>query len=127
MGIVSYLKDLIFGKAKDKVLGGHHTTTVYNSRTTESNSSSETLDSRYDAFPVFSTNPSNVTYKSTDKYMRCSLDFNKVTNEEVDRYIMRLSGNGFSKKTDVRYEKDNTYVIVDKQGKALNIVYHIKN
>lgn len=82
----------------------------------------------YSDFPKFSKNPDDFITKETDKYTRCSMTYNNVTNEEIQSYIMRVQSQGYYKGSKVRYDKSNTYIIIDNNppSGALNIVFHIK-
>lgn len=87
-------------------------------------SSEYTIPERYNNFPKY---PGMIIKKpiekSTDRYTRLTFLCTGVPNPE---YFSILENSGFIKGSDVRYDKDNTYVIVDGLGKTTEIVYHIK-
>ena len=87
--------------------------------------SSFSIPEEYNYFPVFNGKIGNLITKNEEKYKRCSITYYNVTNEEVENYIKTIEDAGYEKKTDVRYEKNNEYIIVDYKY-DLNIVYHVK-
>ena len=66
--------------------------------------------------------------KKTYQYQRCTMDFYDVTEEEVKDYCNQIWKAGYTQSTKVRYDKDNTYIIVDydEASQKLNLVFHIK-
>ena len=55
------------------------------------------------------------------------MDFYSVTEQEVENYRNQIRGEGYVQNTDVRFDKENTYIIVDySSGSDLNLVFHIK-
>lgn len=87
----------------------------------------KTIPAEYSHFPVFNHgNLGELITKKEEKYKRCSMNYYNVEDEEIDEYRNTIIAAGYEKKTDVRYEKNNEYIIVDKTYNYLNIVYHIK-
>ena len=80
----------------------------------------------YMHFPQFAGTISNVSEKRTDKYERCTLDFNYADKNEVSKYVSDVEKNGYKKMSDVRYEKGNEYIIIEEDGNSLHLVFHIK-
>ena len=70
--------------------------------------SKDKIPLEYSMFPVLEATIGNLTTKKTDNYKE------KIVSE------------GYSKASNVRYEKDRTYIIVDDTGTNLVLVYHIK-
>lgn len=84
-----------------------------------------TIPSEYDSFPKFEGSLMSGLEKKETKYNRVMLNYE--TNElNVSKYRELLLENGYKKATDIRYEKDNTYVIVNLKSSSLELVYHIK-
>ena len=92
----------------------------------ENKPSSKEVPSDYSHFPMFDKPIDELSTKNENKYKRCTMDFYGVTNEEVDAYSDKITSLGYDKKTNVRYEKDNEYIIVDEHDGDLNLVFHIK-
>ncbi|MBO4667226.1 MAG: hypothetical protein J5666_03765 [Bacilli bacterium] len=84
------------------------------------------IPSEYSDFPVFVGNCVSMTNKKTDKYIRFTMDFNKVTPEMLKDYEAKMAYEGFTKETDVRYEYKNKYIIYEPDGSYLHLVFHIK-
>ena len=61
--------------------------------------------------------------KSTDKYERITVYFEGLPNND---YISKIQENGFYKASNVRYEKGNTYIIIETNRGYTKIAYHIK-
>ena len=80
----------------------------------------------YSEFPTFSGNPDELKTTETDKYTRCTMDFYHATEQEVSEYTSKISSLGYIKGSRVRYDKGNTYIIVDTDNGGLNLVFHIK-
>ena len=82
------------------------------------------IPSEYSNFPAY---PGDICRKPiekhTENYDRISLVFKGGLNKE---FYNILTSAGYQKATDVRFEKDNTYVIVENLGNVTNVVYHIK-
>ncbi len=81
----------------------------------------------YEDFPAFNKRADRTENRDTDKYKRRSFIYKNVTQDEIDNYLDQITSAGFVKMTDVRYERGNTYIIVDANySTGLNIVFHIK-
>ena len=82
----------------------------------------------YMSFPEFDGYTKKVYEKSTPKYTRCTMKFKNVSGLKVNNYISKIMDMGYTKGSKVRYDKDNTYIIVDywDYGKELELVFHIK-
>ncbi len=79
---------------------------------------------KYSNFPVYNGSLESKPYESdTPKYSRLTLFYSGAPDIN---YFTILSANGFSKASDVRFDKGNTYVIVEDNGGSTKIAYHIK-
>lgn len=81
------------------------------------------IPSSFSSFPKY---PQNITRKpvetSTNKYNRLTIMYDGIPKEE---YINTLLLNNYQKANDVRYNKDNTYIIIEKLGNKTKIAFHI--
>ena len=93
---------------------------------TVNNNSNYTIPEEYKEFPVFDGNIQSLDTKKTDKYQRCTIKYNNLSEDSVTKYRNMIVEAGYNKATDVRYEKNNSYIIVDFDGSDLELVYHIK-
>ena len=84
------------------------------------------IPEEYSEFPKFREECTDLTTKKTDKYIRCTMNFYNVTDREVEDYIYKLRTLGYERGSDVRFDKGNTYIIVDNGSSSLNLVFHIK-
>ena len=84
------------------------------------------IPSEYSDFPVFKGNCISIQNKKTDKYIRLTMDFNKVTDEMIKDYIEKMNFEGFEKATNVRYDYKDKYIIFEPDGRYLHLVFHIK-
>ena len=89
-------------------------------------SQSREIPQEYMGFPKFRETVKNLSTKETPNYTRCTMDFSNVSQDEVDAYTNQLTQLGYVKNSPVRYDKGNTYVIVDYAYGELNLVFHIK-
>lgn len=84
----------------------------------------KTIPEKYINFPTYN----GTLYKKpvetlTKNYERLTLFYKGVPDEQ---YLDTLYLYGFQKANNVRYEKDNTYVIFEKIGSLTKVAYHIK-
>ena len=85
------------------------------------------IPEEYSEFPTFSRNPDRVNISKTWKYKRCSMVFYNATEDEIKDYTYLITSRGYIQNSKVRYDKENTYIIVDPEySNGLNIVFHIK-
>ncbi len=85
------------------------------------------IPAEYSEFPTFDKAPNNLKTIETEKYKRCSMDFYDYTEQEVENYKAKIIELGYVQNTKVRFDKGNTYIIVDQDDiSGLNIVFHIK-
>ncbi len=76
-------------------------------------------------FPMFDGRKTWSYNSNTNKYKRKTYYY-RINREKMDEYLQKLSVYGFSKATDVRYDKDNAYVIVEEKDEQLHIAFHVK-
>lgn len=92
------------------------------------NSTTITVDEIPETFIEFPEYPGVLLEKpqitTTSNYIRITLLYNDYINES---YIEKLQMSGFKKASNVRYDKDNTYVIVEEIDDTTKIAFHIKN
>ena len=91
------------------------------------NKTVKTVPSEYSHFPQFNCLIKDVTTKNIDKYHRCTIDYKDVTEDQVNAYISKIEEVGFKKGSDVRYDRDNTYIILEKDIPSLHLVFHVKH
>ena len=82
------------------------------------------IPEKYNMFPKYEgTLIEKPIETETNKYCRVRLIYKNKLNPE---FISTLLQNGFVKGSDVRYDKDNTYIIIENSTRKTEIVYHIK-
>lgn len=78
----------------------------------------------YQSFPKY---PGSIYKKpvetNTNDYSRLTIVYNGTPNTE---YINSLLRSNYIQGSSVRYDRDNTYVIVEDLGNTTKIAYHIK-
>jgi len=114
------IEDKVFDDLSNSVKNTFNTT---NNRAT-SNLQNYTIPEIYSNFPKYNgTIVEKPIERVTDKYSRITIRYSGTPSSE---FISALVQNGFIKGSSVRYDKGNTYVIVDNIGSNTEIVYHIK-
>lgn len=84
----------------------------------------DTIPEKYINFPVYNGKINGkLRETSTDKYDRLTIFYKGKPNPT---YIDQLYMMGFEKGSEVRYDKNNTYVIFEKIGSKTKVAYHIK-
>lgn len=113
MGLFGNALKNVINKAVNDTLGAELKDTIKDSLGVDIHKSSNfTIPSLYSEFPKFEGTLNNGTEKKTSNYDRVMLNYN--TDElSVSKYRELLLENGYSKATSIRYEKANTYVIVN--------------
>ena len=89
------------------------------------------LNEKYVDFPKIEKQESDlfkIEEKQTEKYDRITMDYSNVSKYEFELYERKIEDYGFDKATNVRYDKNNTYVILEYNEKRqqLHVVFHIK-
>lgn len=80
----------------------------------------------YSQFPTFDGNAISLYEKNTPNYIRCTMDYKNVSSLDFEDYLYEITNAGFIQESNVRYEKNNTYIIVEYSGTLLHLVFHIK-
>ena len=82
------------------------------------------IPSTYSDFPEYPSSMTSKPYETkTDKYTRLTITYSGNIKSEYENTLL---ASGFSRGSNVRYDKGNTYVIVESLGSNTKIVYHIK-
>lgn len=84
------------------------------------------IPQEYMGFPKFKETVKNLSTKETPDYTRCTMYFSDVSRDDLEAYTNQLEALGYVKNSPVRYDKGNTYIIVDYAYGELNLVFHIK-
>ena len=86
------------------------------------------LDEKYMNFPKIEKEFKYIEEKITEKYDRITMDYLNISYIEFEMYERRVEDYGFEKNSNVRYDKNNTYVILEYNEKrqTLHVVFHIK-
>lgn len=86
------------------------------------------LDEKYMNFPKIEKEMEKIEEKITEKYDRITMDYIDVSYIEFEMYERRVEDYGFEKNSNVRYDKNNTYIILEHNEKrqTLHVVFHIK-
>ena len=111
MGIFNKLKKIIFGE--EEYVGTTNLT--------------YTLPTKYSNFPMYpGVLREGPIETSTNKYDRLTFYF-KYSGKEVSEYLKTIEAAGFVEGSEVRYDKDNTYIILEYLSmRKLKVAYHIK-
>ena len=83
------------------------------------------IPAEYSEFPKFRDTVTDLSTKETEKYTRCTMNFSDATEQEISEYISKINSLGYVKGSNVRYDKGNTYIIVEGDY-GLHLVFHIK-
>lgn len=114
------IEDKVFDNFADSVKNNLN---IDNNKTT-STLQNYTIPERYNHFPKYiGTIVEKPVERETNKYTRITIRYSGSPSSE---FISSLAQNGFIKGSSVRYDKGNTYIIVDDLGNKTEIVYHIK-
>ncbi len=129
-GLVKSLSNLAKAEATDKIKENIKSVIQngeVNANTSSSNiSQGKSIPEEYSHFPVFESEIGEVRVKNEEKYKRCTMKYYNATDEEVDAYRDKIEEAGYKKMTNVRYEKDNEYIIVDTDKSPMEVVFHVK-
>ena len=98
---------------------------AFNSATSNVSGGKE-IPSDYSHFPAFDKPVDKLSTKNESKYKRCTMDIYSAKEEDIDAYREKIESLGYKKMTNVRYEKDNEYIIVESTGSGLHLVFHIR-
>ncbi len=126
MGFLDKLKDL--GKELQNNIPEElkKAFTNINQQTSNSSNTTNSIPTQYSDFPIFSGKMTSITEKNEPHYIRCTMDYKNVSASDFSDYINTITTAGYVKASNVRYEKANTYIIVEYSGNSLHLVFHIK-
>lgn len=114
-------------KLKENLKSFAQTVETNTNTSSETTSGGKSIPEEYSHFPAFNGKIGELITKKEEKYKRCSMNYFGATDEDINNYIKTIEDAGYEKKTDVRYEKNNEYIIVDNNTYSyLNIVFHVK-
>lgn len=88
----------------------------------------EYLHEKYINFPKLDKKIKSINENITSNYDRLTMDYSDVSYLEFEMYERNVENYGFEKNSKVRYDKDNTYIILEHNEKrqTLHVVFHIK-
>ncbi len=126
----SLLKKVVSKEAREELSKvGRNITQMVEDNVGEFKATSEakgTIPRDYLHFPQFEGVIGDINEKKEAQYERCTLNYYKATDEEINKYIELVQKDGYTKMTNVRYEKNNEYIIIEKNNDSLHLVFHIK-
>lgn len=108
------------------IIRNSNKTTATNTKT-KAKATTTTVDEIPETFIEFPEYPGVLLEKpqitTTSNYVRITM----LYNDYIDKnYLETLNATGFKKASEVRYDKDNTYVIVEEIDDTTKIAFHIK-
>ena len=112
------IKSNIPGDIKD---GINHISKDFN-KDISSNIDSSSAENK---FPSFDGEISHVSEKETPSYILCALTYENVSSLDFEDYLYEITRAGYIQQSNDRYEKENTFIIVEYIEKTLHIVFHI--
>ncbi|DAA90213.1 TPA: hypothetical protein CPT79_05365 [Candidatus Gastranaerophilales bacterium HUM_6] len=119
------IKSNIPGDIKD---GINHISKDFNkdiSSNIDSSSAENTIPDKFNKFPSFDGEISHVSEKETPSYILCALTYENVSSLDFEDYLYEITRAGYIQQSNDRYEKENTFIIVEYIEKTLHIVFHI--
>ena len=127
MGLFDKLVKEVANRVVDKAIVPEVKRSVNESLGKSIKSVSYDIPGEYSEFPEFSGNMSQrPTIVNTDKYKRVTLHYDNVSSGMISEYQNVLQDNGYTRGSNVRFDKGHTYVIVEEDGTNLKIAYHVK-
>ena len=109
--LIDFATNILKKKAEEYITGETATNTV-------------DIPLKYSDFPAYSGKIKIAPKETlTNKYSRLTIFYKGTPSKE---YFDLLNMMGYVQSSDVRFDKDNTYVIVEKIGFNTKIAYHIK-
>ena len=76
-------------------------------------------------FPMFDGKQTWSDNRNTSQYQRKNYYY-RLDQEKRSYYVAKLAEYGFNQATDVRFDKENAYVIVEEKDYRLHIAFHVK-
>lgn len=119
--LVSIGKNIVEDELEKKIVEN-----IPNEYKTSLSRNTKSIPITYSEFPVFNGIISNMYEKNESNYKRCTIDYEKTTDDVIDNYISNVVSNGYIKASNVRYDKGNTYIIIENNDGYLHLVFHIK-
>ena len=119
------VKSNIPGDIKD---GINHISKDFNkdiSSNIDSSSAENTIPDKFNEFPCFDGKISRVSKKETPIYISCALTYENVSSLDFEDYLYEITRAGYIQQSNDRYEKENTFIIVEYTEKTLHTVFHI--
>lgn len=119
------VKSNIPGDIKD---GINHIAEDFNkdiSNNIDSSSIENTIPDKFNEFPCFDGKISHVSEKETPLYISCALTYENVSSLDFEDYLYEITRAGYIQQSNDRYEKENTFIIVEYTEKTLHTVFHI--
>ena len=95
------------------------------SNSIDSSSIKNTIPDKFNKFPSFDGKISHVSEKETPSYISCALTYENVSSLDFEDYLYEITRAGYIQQSNNRYEKENTFIIVEYIEKTLHIVFHI--
>jgi len=118
--VTNAIEDKVLDDVRDSVEDAFNV----NTNKAANNFQNYTIPEKYSSFPKYNGNiVEKPIERKTNNYSRITIKYSGSPSSE---FISSLIQNGFIQGSSVRYDKDNTYVIVDNLGSKTEIVYHIK-
>lgn len=109
-----------FKNMKDSVMNGN------GEKPFSAQKETKEIPAEYSEFPKFRDVVTELSTKETPKYIRCTMEFSDSTPQEISDYIAKITSLGYVRGSNVRFDKGNTYIIVDDECGYLHLVFHIK-
>ena len=88
-------------------------------------SKKETINILGVEFPMFDGKHTWAESRNTSQYQRKNYYY-RVDQDKLYNYQSKLAEYGFMKATEVRYDRENAYVIVEEKDDRLHIAFHVK-
>ena len=95
------------------------------SNTIDDSSVMKTIPDKFKNFPSFDGEISRVSKKETPIYISCALTYENVSSLDFEDYLYEITRAGYIQQSNDRYEKENTFIIVEYTEKTLHTVFHI--
>ena len=119
------VKSNIPGDIKD---GINHITEDFNKdiySNIDNSSIENTIPDKFSKFPSFDGKISHISKKETPLYISCALTYENVSSLDFEDYLYEITRAGYIQQSNDRYEKENTFIIVEYTEKTLHTVFHI--
>lgn len=91
----------------------------------DSTSIENTIPDKFNKFPNFDGKISHVSEKETPSYISCALTYENVSSLDFEDYLYEITRAGYIQQFNDRYEKENTFIIVEYTDNTLHTIFHI--